>query len=333
MNGKTWYAPINRRSSLVIVPGIDDTPLAVELQPAYKSYSGLLDSATFSTTLLPGSAVALYNSESGRFATFSPVDLDLCDRGIGLGINEGVSPIYYLLDTVGGEVVHKFEWQNAGLAAELVSLNGLQSDTGVYFVNVQVYLYPESRNVEFRYGRSNLPNDLSEYNLVALTRNGIAPWIDFGTDGLVPSNVDTSFLMVSDRGEPTMVKTDFFEIFERRALVGRQVLDYPGEGTVYSIQLPQTTSASQPQQSEQSSVGLAPVNTLVSDRLILKETWEGPATWQYALHATDGRAALKGLFEGDFTIDVSALASADYWLVVNNLMNQQTASFRISILH
>ncbi len=79
-----------------------------------------------------------------------PFETDLIDRGVIIDASQ--SPISYLVEGDPGSRILKVEINNAG------SFYEFQSGTQDMFINIQLWLYEGSNQIEFRFGENSIPN-------------------------------------------------------------------------------------------------------------------------------------------------------------------------------
>lgn len=89
--------------------------------------------------------------------------VDLIDRGVvaagGLGIPGSQSPIVYKTEGTAPNRIFKMEWQNAGFYNEWDALNTTND-----FINLQLWIYEGSNNIDFRFGPASTGNG-SNYDI------------------------------------------------------------------------------------------------------------------------------------------------------------------------
>ena len=86
--------------------------------------------------------------------------VDLIDRGVvaagGIGLSGSQSPIVYKTEGTAPNRIFKMEWQNAGFFNEWDALNTTND-----FINLQLWIYEGSNNIDFRFGPANTGNGSS----------------------------------------------------------------------------------------------------------------------------------------------------------------------------
>jgi hypothetical protein len=131
--------------------------------------------------------------------------------------DRGNSPVSYLLEGVPGSRILKLEWKNMGFDGEKSAL-GTTDD----FINVQLWLYEGSNDIEIIIG----PNSVVHPNESYYGYGG--PWI--GIDHIIsypPGAVIEAISLEGDPANPTLVYNDStFDIY----LNGT-----PVEGTIYKF--------------------------------------------------------------------------------------------------
>lgn len=93
-----------------------------------------------------GALLAGQTSDPDVFTAVFPFEMDMVDRGQLSGVS--ASPLSYKLEGAPGSRILKVEWNNAGSYAEL----NLGSQD--MFINVQLWLYEGSNQIDFRFGES-----------------------------------------------------------------------------------------------------------------------------------------------------------------------------------
>jgi hypothetical protein len=84
---------------------------------------------------------------------FTPYGADLLDRSFGDGTNKPKSPISYLLVDTAPNRILKIEWRNAGYLEEIMDTNITKKTN---FINLQLWLYETTNNIEIHWGAHNV---------------------------------------------------------------------------------------------------------------------------------------------------------------------------------
>jgi hypothetical protein len=95
-----------------------------------------------------GTLATPFDPEGGYLWLFPYISFNLIDRAWKLNLPNGISPISYKYETLGGERVLKVQWKNAGF--EFGSINDS--------LNLQIWLFENSQKVQYRYGPSYVAN-------------------------------------------------------------------------------------------------------------------------------------------------------------------------------
>lgn len=89
-----------------------------------------------------------FDPENAYLWLFPYISFNLIDRAWKLNVPNGISPISYKYETIGGERVLKVQWKNAGF--QFGSINDS--------LNMQIWLFENSQKVQYRYGPSYVAN-------------------------------------------------------------------------------------------------------------------------------------------------------------------------------
>jgi hypothetical protein len=132
----------------------DDPEYVIPIEFNFDLYDITIDSLA-----LGGLGAILYseidlNNETGYVIV--PFAADLIDRGDISGTSQ--SPISSKLDGTPGSRILKIEWKNAGFYAELDRFGTLND-----FINIQLWLYEGSNDIEFHYGSHKITNPYINY--------------------------------------------------------------------------------------------------------------------------------------------------------------------------
>lgn len=138
-NGQLWDDPIG----------------SVPIGFTFKLYDLMLDTVYFGMGLggLVSSAIDI-NFEADY--AILPFEADLIDRGELTGISQ--SPISYKMEGNTGSRILKIEWKNAGFVGEIGELGTLND-----YVNIQVWLFEGSNDIEMHYGPNMVLNPAISY--------------------------------------------------------------------------------------------------------------------------------------------------------------------------
>jgi hypothetical protein len=118
-----------------------------------------------------------------------------------------LSPISYIVDSSSGSKIMKIQWLNAGYFFD-----------STMYLNVQVWLYEKTNNIEIRYGKSHV-------NLKYSQLNGCGPLIGLEKVDTVAGLDQYELFLKGNAGEPSAVGLNNS---------GKKCLnDVPQEGSVY----------------------------------------------------------------------------------------------------
>ncbi len=95
-----------------------------------------------------GTLATPFDPENAYLWLFPYISFNLIDRAWKLNLPNGISPISYKYETIGGERVLKVQWKNAGF--QYGSINDS--------LNMQIWLFENSQKVQYRYGPSYVAN-------------------------------------------------------------------------------------------------------------------------------------------------------------------------------
>ncbi len=157
--------------------------------------------------------------------------IDLIDRGVVPSdtepTNNSLSPISYKLEGEADNHILKMEWKNAGVYDDI-----FETDSSTEFVNIQVWLYEGTNNIEIRYGESGVM-------LPFLTYGGL--FGDFVFLGPFPdtwsNDTDSlSAIVIAAPEDPLMPFLDTINMVDYFSYVGLLYVDGPvPDGTVYQL--------------------------------------------------------------------------------------------------
>lgn len=214
---KAAYTPLTGATSLVDTNTWDDEIIKIPIGFNFRMNGVRTDSFSLSAFQMFG--MDTFDLTSARlpnnyFSGFLFMNADVHDRAdTGTTMVKGVSPVHYKVDGAAPGRIFKFEMFNAGFADEYPTY-GTNNDS----LNLQIWLYEGSNDIEFRFGSSNINNDY--FNLM-----GYVPFAYF--DKLSPQGTFTEFYYLS--GNPSNPVIDSADDIDDMG-----VLDaYPDSGTVY----------------------------------------------------------------------------------------------------
>jgi hypothetical protein len=164
----------------------DDPEYTIPIGFTFELSSYTLDSIYFG---LGVGAVVSTEIDTNYEADFIiiPFGADLIDRGDISGISQ--SPISYKVEGAAGSRIFKLEWKNAGFYDEADSLNTLND-----YVNIQLWLYEGTNDIEFHYG----PNMITDASINYYGNTG--PYI-----GMSNYDFTNKYLLSGDPANPVMV--------------------------------------------------------------------------------------------------------------------------------
>ena len=155
--------------------------------------------------------------------------IDLMDRAMANLSEEGtpgsLSPISYQTEGYQGEQILKVEWINAGSYDE-IKADSISSD----FVNMQVWFFEGSNNIEIRYGESQIlsPNETYQGHPGEIISIGPSDWSFAYPD---VESLSTSFV-VGEASAPTLLSVSSENTLEFDNLYIQGLIPY---GTIYQF--------------------------------------------------------------------------------------------------
>lgn len=99
---------------------------------------------------------------------------DIIDRGDNSPNQVSISPISYKVEGTSGSRVFKLEYKNAGFYNELYTGVGSSNQ----FINMQLWIYEISGDIEFHFGPSNVTQPNLVYDSIGAV-HGLSPNLDF----------------------------------------------------------------------------------------------------------------------------------------------------------
>lgn len=111
-----------------------------------------------------GGELAIQRGTSNVYNIITVIGEGVVDKGLKTGVSE--SDISYELTGISGSQILKIQWKNAGSAYD-VAINSTPTD----FINMQLWLYEGSNNIEVHYGPNSFIQTPSSYYLSALYKN------------------------------------------------------------------------------------------------------------------------------------------------------------------
>jgi len=133
---------------------------------------------------------------------------DLSDRAYNTN-NNSLSPISYQIEGEAGKEICKIEWKNAGF---------YEDDEGVYYTNLQIWIYEESNMIEIHHGSTNID---ATFYLWEEDFSGILD-IDWETE------TGTGYMLEEIEGEYQFGYQNLDDFYESNTFT-----NYPEEGSVF----------------------------------------------------------------------------------------------------
>ncbi len=257
-----------------------------------------------------GAGISMFERNDDNYydpiSIFFPFGNDLIDRGEINGIPD--SPVSYATEGEAGSQIFKLQYKNAGFFAEGDSLETLDNS-----INLQVWLYEGSNDIEIHFGPSDLPNDL----------NGIddysGPFIAF-IDSLEEYNFTAAWTLVGDAASPSVnaltpaqIDTFFYTLNS-----------HPANGTVYRFGTSPNVGVEELVHAESFKLYPSLVEDLVQME-VSNQDWIGQEA-NYQLIDGQGRVVLsfQNILEANRALDLSGLAPGMYFFTLS------TAEARLS---
>lgn len=209
---------------------------------------------------------------------------DFADRAYNTNSNTSLSPISYQVDGELGKKVLKIEWKNAGF---------YEDEEGVYYTNLQLWMYEGSNMIEIHHGASNIEATLYlwEEDFCALLE------VDSATEtatGYVLEEVDGEYQFGFQYLDDFYVPNLFTQI--------------PEEGTVFRFYPEYAIGIVE---NEKANINLFPNPT--SDYITIQN--EQNIKLNYKILSVDGRVVLKGFSsEQNLQIDLRDLNPGMYFI-------------------
>ena len=280
------YVPLTGGTNLTANTVWDDPNFAMQLGFTFRLFSTDYSILYFNSYFY-GGALATTNSSTGKSGIIAPLDADLVDKGWDIAAPVHKSPILYKTDGNPGSRIFKVQWTNAGFLADRD-----ENDTSISYINMQVWVYEGSNNIEFRYGPSSVPNPTLSYEGRKGAPIGIWPEIDFSTFLLGGDGIALGGTIPNEFGYISYADT-----FPR-------VQGTPSNGTVYKFSYDATSVKNLRNLEDKIELYPKPANNvvIVKSQLSLEKT----------LTAIDISGKKYALTIEENTIDLSTIASGVY---------------------
>jgi hypothetical protein len=196
-NGQVWDDP--------------DTSIAVGF--TYQLFGNNYDSLYFGLGV-GASLTPTKNLMSNPLPIIFLSSADIIDRGENSPNQVSLSPISYRTEGTVGSRIFKLEYKNAGFFDELYSGSG----TSTQFINMQLWIYESSGDIEYHFGPSNVTQPSLVYDSVGAV-HALIPNLDY-LNQVISTN---SILLEGPADNPTPFKDSTLRV----------VTGTPSNGTVY----------------------------------------------------------------------------------------------------
>tara|TARA_R110002049_G_scaffold171016_3_gene337613 strand:- start:6194 stop:7189 length:996 start_codon:yes stop_codon:yes gene_type:complete len=151
------------------------------------------------------------------FAQIIPIiglsSADIIDRGAFSTSQTSLSPISTKVEGASGNRIFKLEFRNAGFYGDLDD-DGISTD----FINMQLWIYENSGDIEYHFGPSNVSQPLLAYDTVGAVHS-LIPNVDIFNGQVSPNSI----LLEGPANNPIAYKDSSFRV----------VTGTPASGTVY----------------------------------------------------------------------------------------------------
>lgn len=303
---KEAYVPLTGAISLMDTNTWDEENIKIPVGFSFKMNEQQLDSIAMSVFQVWGNDTFDLTGPASNisFSGFIFMNADLHDRADTTAAAErGVSPVRYLVSGKEPNRVFKLEFFNAGFADEYLN-NGTSNDS----LNLQIWVYEGSNDIEFRFGSNYMNDDYFQLG-------GFVPFM-YANKLKANGTVEEMYYLHGDPSAPDLDSTT--------DLSSISALDsYPDSGMVYRFA---TKPVSVNKIVNHDNVKVYP--TVSDSKIFIKN--EEQKDVLYNVVAVNGvNTHMNGRVNGNTTttLDVSNLPSGNYIIQMNSREGRSSVQF------
>lgn len=229
---------------------------------------------------------------------------DLVDRGELSLNNLSISPISFTTIGTSGNRIFKLEYRNAGFYNDIFTNQGVSTD----FINMQVWIYESSGNIEYHFGPNNVTQPIISYDGLGPS-HGLSPNLNVNSSDL--SN--NSILLTGLANSPSAVIDSTY----------LRVDGTPANGTIYRFVNGGAVSVLEFTKSDKLSFGVFPNPAITNITLDIEQ--KELISNVVSIYSVNGN--LIGIKGFEKNINVSDLNSGTYFLEVLTEQGRAIAKF------